>query len=59
MPQNLPPLSPVRAGPTGRPILIAVAALAGVLAAGAALLWMRHGAAVFLHTIMSGIAACL
>ena len=43
----------------GRMVTIAAALLAGVLTAAAAVLWLRHGTAVFLHTIMAGIAACL
>jgi hypothetical protein len=43
----------------GRPVVLVIATLAGVLTAGAAVLWMRYGTAVFLHSFLSGIAACL
>jgi hypothetical protein len=59
MTRILPPQSPAYGPSAGWPVVLAMAALAGVLTAGAAVLWMRHGTAVFLHTIMSGIAACL
>lgn len=59
MPQGLPRSPSAGASTTGRPVVLAMALLAGMLTALAGVLWLRHGTAVFLHTIMSGIAACL
>jgi len=59
MVETLPRQASVGGLRAGRGVVIAVAALAGVLTAAAAVLWLRHGTAVFLHTIMAGIAACL
>jgi hypothetical protein len=57
--QTLPPRSSVGAPSAGRPVVLDIAVLMGVLTAVAAVLWARHGTAVFVHTILSGIAACL
>jgi len=39
--------------------LMAVAALAGLLLAGALALWAHYGTAVFYEMILAGIALCL
>ncbi len=59
MTEALPPRSTVDGPSAGRPVVLATAALVGVLSAAAAVLWARHGTAVFFHTVLSGIAACL
>jgi hypothetical protein len=59
MPQIVPQQSPVHGPRSGRPILLATAAVAGVATAAAVALWVHYGTAVFVHTIMAGIAACL
>ncbi len=59
MPHGLPQHSPAYGPSAGRAVALAVAALLGVLTAAAAALWIHYGTAVFFHTIMSGIAACL
>jgi hypothetical protein len=41
-----------------RPVLLGLAAVAGVLAAGTAALWMHYGTAVFYEMIVAGINAC-
>jgi len=59
MPQIVPQQSTMHGPRAGRPILLAAAAVAGIATAGAVVLWMHYGTAVFVHTIMAGIAACL
>jgi len=41
-----------------RPVLLGLAAGAGLLAAAAAALWMHYGTAVFTEMIVAGINAC-
>jgi hypothetical protein len=41
-----------------RPVLFAVAAGAGVLAAATVALWVHYGTAVFYEMILAGINAC-
>ena len=41
-----------------RPIVVALGAGAGLLAAGTAALWGYYGTAVFYETIVAGINAC-
>ena len=40
-----------------RPMLI-IGAVAGILVASAAVLWVRYGAAVFYEMVAAGIALC-
>ena len=45
--------------PTSRPLpLVIVSALAGLVVAGTAALWVHYGTAVFFEMVRSGIAAC-
>jgi hypothetical protein len=46
------------ASPRSRSIAVAVAACAGLLAAGTIALWGYYGTAVFYETIVAGINAC-
>lgn len=41
-----------------RRVLAAAAALMGLLVAGAVVLWVRYGSAVFFETIRAGFTAC-
>ena len=43
---------------TARSLLLIVASAAGVLAAGAAVLWGYYGTAVFFEIVRTGWAAC-
>jgi hypothetical protein len=43
---------------TSRPVLMVMAAGAGVLVAATAALWAHYGTAVFYETIIAGINAC-
>ncbi|MGA2129278.1 MAG: hypothetical protein ABSG76_24365 [Xanthobacteraceae bacterium] len=45
-------------GLASRPLLLAVAAGAGVALAATAALWAHYGTTVFFETIASGFAAC-
>jgi hypothetical protein len=46
-------------GGTRSTVLIAIAVACACLLAGASLLWLHYGTAVFFEMITSGIAACL
>ena len=50
--------SSARGRAAARPVLLALAAGAGVLAAAAAALWAHYGTAVFYEMILAGINAC-
>lgn len=54
----LPGQTPASAPPAARLIVWTIAAIIGVLMAGAGMLWVRYGTAVFYETILAGIAAC-
>jgi hypothetical protein len=41
-----------------RPVVVASAGVAGILLAGALVLWVHYGSAVFYEMILAGIAAC-
>ena len=41
-----------------RPVVVASAGVAGILLAGALVLWAHYGSAVFYEMILAGIAAC-
>jgi hypothetical protein len=43
---------------SARPVAVAFAIGAGVLAAGTAMLWFHYGTAVFYETIVAGLNAC-
>ena len=38
--------------------LLIIGAVAGILVAGAAVLWVRYGAAVFYEMVAAGLALC-
>jgi hypothetical protein len=41
-----------------RPVIVVSAGVAGILLAGALVLWVHYGSAVFYEMILAGIAAC-
>jgi hypothetical protein len=43
---------------TARPVVMALAIVAGLLAAAAAALWIHYGTAVFYETVLAGLNAC-
>lgn len=45
-------------GRLGAMVLIAVAIAAGIALAGAGVLWLHYGAAVFFQMLAAGFAAC-
>ena len=55
------PMPEVAAAPSAlsRPLMIAAAAVAGLLVAGTLALWLHYGTAVFYEMILAGIALCL
>jgi hypothetical protein len=52
------PASVSAAPRVARPVVIALAVCAGLIAAGTAALWAHYGTAVFVETIIAGINAC-
>jgi hypothetical protein len=53
-----PTIPETLASPRSRSIAVALAACAGLLAAGTVALWGYYGTAVFYETIVAGINAC-
>jgi hypothetical protein len=43
---------------TARPVVLALAIMAGLLVAATAALWFHYGTAVFYETILAGLNAC-
>jgi len=57
--QNRTGNAPSWFGGAGSVVTVAVAVVCAVLLAGAAVLWIHYGTAVFFEMIASGIAACI
>jgi hypothetical protein len=58
MTPTIPEDIPVSSRPPSHSVAMALAAAAGLVAAGTAALWIQYGTAVFYETIIAGINAC-